>query len=89
MLEPDPADAALDELLLLRSATCLIVTSWPGQAGSDPHPAPPHIREQMLSGKQLPFIREATQNELQDYGLEHHLFSPELTKYLTKDWGSW
>lgn len=39
-----------------------------------------------MAGLKFPFIREATQSELRDYALEHKLFSPELTAYLTKDW---
>jgi hypothetical protein len=89
MVEADPADAAFEELLKVRAEACLIVASWPGQAESKPYPAPLHIREQMMSDLKLPFIREATQTELQDYALEHKLFSKALTAYLTKDWGSW
>ena len=60
-----------------------------GQADSEPYRAPLHVREQLVAGLKFPFIREATQSELRDYALEHKLFSPELTAYLTKDWGSW
>jgi len=89
MHEPDPADAAFEELLKVRADVCLIVASWPGQADSEPYRAPLHVREQLVAGLKFPFIREATQSELRDYALEHKLFSPELTAYLTKDWGSW
>ena len=84
MFEQDPADAALDEILAVRREQCLIVTSWPGQVESQPHPAPQHMRESLLSGHAFPFVREASQQQLQDYGLDHNLYSPELTKMLTK-----
>lgn len=89
MNEPDPVDAAFQELLSVRAATCLIVAAWPGQPESEPYPAPPHIKQQMLAGRTFPFVREASPQELQDYALDNDLFSPQMTKYLTKDWGSW
>ena len=84
MFNLDPADAALDELLKVRAEICLIVTRWPGQVGSEPYPAPKHIKEQMLVGLSFPYIREATQKELEHYGMKHKLFSAELVKQITK-----
>ena len=89
----DPADIAIDaamaELFALNRAKCLIVTCWPGQAEGNVHPAPKHLKQQIDEGRNFPFVRRATQQETQDYGLANNLLSGELTKALTKEWGSW
>jgi hypothetical protein len=66
----DPADQHLDELLFWRSHLMLIVTSYPGQAGQGPMPASIQLRPALLKGP-LPFIREATQDELVQYLKDH------------------
>lgn len=81
-MEQDPTDVFFAELLKVRAENCVIVTNWPGQGESEPYLAPMHVRTQMKAGLLLSFVREANQEELEDYGLKHGLFSPDMVKYL-------
>jgi hypothetical protein len=70
MHEYDTADQQLDELLFWRGHLMLVVTSYPGQGEQGPMPAPVHLRPALLKGP-LPFMREATQDELVQYMKDH------------------
>ncbi len=70
MHDCDLADQQLDELPFWREHLMLIVTTYPGQAQQGPMPAPDHLRPALLKGP-IPFIREATQDELVQYLKDH------------------
>jgi hypothetical protein len=75
-MDQAPPEVFFAELLKVRVENCVIVTNWPGQGESEPYLAPMHVRTQMKAGLLLPFVREANQVELEDYGLMNGLFSP-------------
>ena len=70
--EPEPFDWLLEKHVQYM----LIVTSYPGQPEKT-SPAPGHLREHILKyGMNLPYIREATMQELIEYLSEIEPISP-------------